>query len=257
MKRNGAGGAIAENDALLSPDWHKALSEKQLMAYVRHSYIWRQSGSTDLAGREQTKQIPKWDGGQDAYGVKFTPVWPKIVRMIRAVDADPGIWIAAHFSPIATRKYVTNIGSFEIPDVTPTNLCGKLSETIYHEYCSDFPKITIDGYNAAGRSIALRLRSLKKLNISDDDRHFCVICDEGYVAATPIVRQGFANAFNLPQGIERYLWPAALEYESKQALYDRIIPAFIPGWLLSAQLLETVKTIRAHWRRYEQLAGKK
>lgn len=251
MRRKEAGGTIAADDTLLTPDWHKALSEKQLMAYVRHSYIWRQSGSTDLESREQVKKVPRWDGGQDAYGVKFTPVWPKIARMIRAVDADPGIWIAAHFSPIATRKYVTYGGSFEVPDVTPTNLCGKLSETIYNEYCSAFPKTVIDGYNTAGRSIALRLRSLQKMNIPEDDKHFCVVCDEGYVTAAPIVRQGFANAFKLPQAIERYLWPAALEYEAKQRLYDRVIPDFIPAWLVSDQLLETVKTIRAHWRRYE------
>lgn len=256
MKRSEAGGTTAADPTLLTPDWHKALSEKQLMAYVRHSYIWRQSGATDLASREQSKTVPRWDGGQDAYGVKFSPVWPKIVRLIRAVDADPGIWVAAHFSPIAIRKYVTDNGSFEVPDVTPTNLCGKLSETIYHEYCSSFPKITIDGYNAAGRSIALRLRSLQRLNVSEDDRHFCVICDEGYVTATPIVRQGFANAFNLPEAIARYVWPAALEYDAKQRLYDRVIPDFIPAWLISDQLLETVKTIRQHWRQYEQPVGK-
>lgn len=250
MKRKEAGGtATAEN--LLSPDWHKGLSEKQLMAYIRHSYVWRQTGSTDRDSKEQTKTNPRWDGGQDAYGVKFTAVWPRIARMVRAVDADPGLWVAAHFSPSGYSKFITQAGSFEVPDVAPSNLCSKVSELVYNEYCSNFAKTTIDAYNTAGRSIALRLRSLQKLAISEEDRHFCVLCDEGYVTAAPFFRQGFANAFKLPEAIDRYLWPAALEFEAKQRLYDRIIPDFIPGWVVSEKLTETVTAIRAHWRRYE------
>lgn len=257
MRRSAVGGtaALSEAEDLLTPDWHKALSEKQLVAYIRHAYIWRQSGATELESPSQTKRNPRWDGGQDAYGVKFTAVWPRIARMVRAVDADPGTWIAAHFSPCGIEKFVQTSGSFEAPDIIPSNLCGAQSEKIYNEYCSKFPKTTIDAYNAAGRAIALRLRSVEKLPVqmSLDERRLCVICDEGYVSAPPFIRQGFANAFNLPDAIARYCKPAAFEYEAKQRLYERVIPDFLPAWLISNQVLDTVKAIRTHWRRYEQL----
>lgn len=257
MRRSAVGGIAAQSEAeeLLTPDWHKALSEKQLIAYIRHSYIWRQSGALELSSGAQTKRNPRWDGGQDAYGVKFTAVWPRIARMVRAFDADPGAWIAAHFSPCGMEKFVQTGGAFEAPDIIPSNLCGKQSEQIYNEYCSKFPKTTIDAYNAAGRSIALRLKSLEKLSVpmSLDERRLCVVCDEGYVPASPFIRQGFANLFNLPEAISRYCRHAAFEYEAKQRLYARVIPEFIPDWLISTQLLDAVKAIRTHWRRYEQL----
>ena len=250
MQHNEAGETVV-NSALYPPDWHKALSEKRLMAYVRHAYIWRSTGAVNKSSREQTKLNPRWDGGQDAYGVKFTAVWPRIARLIRALDADPGIWVAAHFSPSCYGKFLTQKGSFEVPDITPSNLCSKVSETIYNEYCSNFPKTAIDAYNTAGRSIALRLRSLQKLDISDADRNLCVLHDEGYVTATPFLRQGFANGLNVPDVIDSYLRPAAFDFESKQRLYERVIPEFMPAWLISDKLVEAVNAIRVHWSKYE------
>lgn len=244
-------GEIPIVDSLLSADWHSALSDKQITAYTRHAYIWRHTGAVSSSSAAQTSKNPKWDGGTDSYGVKFTSVWPRVTRMIRAVGADPGIWIAAHFSPCGYAKFISGKGSFDLPDISPSNLCSSASEGIHQEYCSKFPQITTDAYNAAGRAITLRLRSAQKLKIPEADQFLCVLSDESHVAATPFLRQGFANVLDVPEVITRYLRPAALEFEAKQRLYEGVIPVYLPAWLISNQLIEVVKAIRTYWTKYE------
>ena len=229
---------------ILSPDWYRELKPQQLMAYVRHSYIWRQSGNTALDSAEQTKKSVRWDGGVDSFGCKFTAVWPRIIKHITAVGADPGVWVAAHFSPIAVKKHIRGMESFEVRDVAPAQLCGKLSEQIYIEYCEYLPQALQLAYETAGRTINLRLKSLAKLNLPKEDQYACVICDEGYVTASPFFRHGFATLFKTTEAADRYLWPAAFEYEANQRLY-----AHVANWCVTENLKQAVAEIRTHWRR--------
>jgi hypothetical protein len=249
MPHNEAG-VMPEHNALLTPDWHTTLTDKQVTAYMRHAYIWRQTGALSKTSPEQARKHPRWDGGTDAYGVKFTAVWPRITRMVRAVGADPGIWVAAHFSPCGYSKFINTKNSFDLPDIAPTFLCSSASEQIYTEYCSEFPRILVDAYNAAGRAISLRMRSLQKLNISEEDRYLCVLADESNVSASPFIRQGFANFMNVPDIVERYLRPAAFDFEAKQRLYETVIPRAMPAWLVSDKLMKLVGVIRKHWSQY-------
>jgi hypothetical protein len=229
---------------LLMPDWHKKLQPTQLLAYLRHAYIWRSRGTVNIESSDHTKKVARWDGGEDSFGCKFTPVWPRIAKMIESCGAFPGIWVAAHFSPVAMRKYVKVGESFEVRDVSPTNLCSKLSEQIYNEYCDFLPPILEQNLETAGRTMDLRLRSLAKLNISKADQYACVVCDEGYVTASPFFRHAFATLFKAEDAVEKYLWAAAFEYEANQALY-----AHLPDWCQTAKLLNAVEVIRTHWRR--------
>jgi hypothetical protein len=228
---------------ILTPDWFRLLQPNQLAAYIRYSYIWRQKGTTQLDKPEQTKRVPRWDGGEDSFGCKFTPVWPRIVKMITACDADPGAWVAAHFSPVAVSKYVSIRESFEVRDISPTQLCSKNSEQIYQEYCEFMPGFIQQNYETAGRTINLRLKSLAKFNLSKTDQYACVICDEGYVTAPPFFRHGFADLFQARDAAEKFLWPAAFEYESNQRLYSRVVE-----WCITKPLLSAVEEIRMYWR---------
>jgi hypothetical protein len=239
-----AGGTHDSTNALLSPDWYKELTQKQLAAYIRHAYIWRQYGPTTLEGSEQFKKVTRWDGGTDAYGCNFTPVWPRIVKLITSLGADPGVWVAAHFSTVAQKKQTSTNASFEIRDVSPAQLCGKNSQSIYEDYCAITPQIIQQEYETAGRSINLRLKSLSRIGLSKADQYTCVICDDGYVTASPFFRHGFASLFKADEAAQRYLSQAALEYEAQQRLYSAV-----PAWCITEQLLELVTTIRSHWRR--------
>lgn len=232
---------------LLSPYWYKQLQPKQLLAYIRHAYIWRQHGTTNLRSQEQSRRIARWDGGEDSYGCKFTAVWPRIAKMILAREADPGIWVAAHFSAIAISKNVSVGESYEMRDVSPSQLCGKESEKIYNEYCDSATRILQHEYETAGRTIALRVKSLARLKISRADQFLCAICDESYVTASPFLRHGFADQAKAVEAADKYLWPAAFTYESLQRIYDDSVEP----WLITDKLLDAVEVIRTHWRRVE------
>lgn len=229
---------------ILSPDWYKSLSPQQLMAYVRHAYIWRQTGNTSLESPEQRRKVVNWDGGENSFGVKYTAVWPRVVKHIIAAGADPGTWVAAHFSPIALKKYIKISESFEVHDLAPSQLCGKLSDKIYLEYCEYLPQALQLDYETAGRTINLRLKSLAKLNLPKTAQYECVICDEGYVTSSPFFRHGFATVFHADDAAEKFLWPAAFEYEANQRLYANVV-----DWCITDKLKKVVEEIRTHWRR--------
>lgn len=239
-----AGGTPNEAKVLPSLDWHKQLDSKQLAAYIRHAYVWRQYGPTSFNSAEQFKPVKRWDGGTDAFGCNFTPVWPRIAKMIKAAEADPGLWVAAHFSPVSQKKHTTTNSSFEVRDVAPTQLCGKNSQNIYDTYCAIAPQVIQQEYETAGRSINLRLKSLSRIGLSKADQYACAICDEGYVTASPFFRHGFAALFQAENAVVKYLPAAALEYEAQQRLYINV-----PDWCITEQLIQAVNAIRTHWRR--------
>lgn len=236
------------SDELLAPDWYKQLNKTQLAAYVRHAYIWRQNGAVDIESAQQRKRVIRWDGGEDSFGCKFTAVWPRIVKTIVSYDAHPGVWVAAHFSHVALAKRINGKASFDARDVSPSELCSGDSHKIYADYCAQTPAMLREEYQIAGRTINLRLRSLERLNLDKSDQYLCVTCDEGYVTASPFFRHGFASIFKADAAAERYLLPAAFDYESRQPLYDAAVDG-VCQWCITKQIMQTVVTIRAQWRR--------
>jgi hypothetical protein len=229
---------------LLAPDWYKELSPPQLMGYIRHSYIWRSTGSTNLTSPEQAHKNVRWDGGEDSFGCKFTPVWPRILKMITSYNAEPGIWVAAHFSPLANVMSSDASGSFEIREISPTHLCSKTSAKLYQDYCDYFPKAIAEKCETAMRSVVLRIKSLSKLPLTRSAQYACAVCDESHVTATPFFRHAIAANAEAHEAAEKYLWPSAFDYEAQQRLY-----AGVPPWCCTKELMNAVLTIRTHWRR--------
>lgn len=251
MTRNVAGETSELSPTLLLPDWFKKLSKPQLAAYIRHAYIWRTHGAASFDNPLHKKRVSRWDGGEDSFGCKFTAVWPRIVNAVLEHGADPGLWVAAHFSSVGIGKRTNTGASFDARDLAPAEMCNKLSPTIYDNYCHSLPKIISEEYQLAGRTINLRMRGLERLHLNKADQYLCAICDEGYVSAPPFFRYGFAALAQVPAAAARYLMPAAYDYESKQRIYDAVLADNNCKWCVTEQLLDVVTGIREQWRNFK------
>jgi hypothetical protein len=95
------------------------------------------------------------------------------------------------------------------------------------------------------------MRGLERLKLDKHDQYLCALCDEGYVSASPFFRQGFAALAQVPEAVNRYLMPAAYDYESKQRVYDAVVTNSECKWCITEQLLNVVSGIRSQWRRFK------
>ena len=242
MMPKGAGAVQAQIE--LAPNWHKLLDKTQLAAYIRYQYIRYYENEWDWDAPQHSRRRANWDGGKDRFGVRHTSVWNKIADLILAEDADPGIWVAAHFSDLGRNLVISQTHS--LPEIRPTSLRSSQSPALYAKYCAQYPKMLQQAYQVAGATIANRVRGTLSLKMDPDDQAFYVLCDEGYVSASPFFRYVFSEQLGCQRGVERYLWLAALEYEAQQRLFDvalRQEPECFTE-TLKAALYE----IRKHWR---------
>lgn len=237
-----AAGAVAARD--LAPDWHLRLNQEQLAAYIRYQFIRLYDNVHDWDDPAHNRKRTHWDGGKDSYGVKHTPVWQRIAKMVRQRNADPGLWVHAHFSPIAVLK--TGVQTTGMPEMRPTRLSSGQSPDIYKAYCDELPGILTSAFEVAGMTLAKRIRGTQDLKLSQDDQVFYCVCDELYVSASSFFRHAFAAQLGCDRGIERYLWFAALDYEAQQRAYD----AAVEPWCITEPLLAAVHEIRDHWESY-------
>lgn len=228
----------------LAPDWHLGLNLEQLTAYVRYQFIRLYENEQNWDSPVHNRKRSHWDGGKDSYGVKHTSVWNRIAQMIRRNKAHPGMWVNAHFSPFSFLKSGAQLSG--LPEMRPTRLCSGQSVGTYLEYREQLPGILAHDFEIAGMTLAKRFRGTQDLKLEPDDQVFYVVCDELYVSSSPFFRHAFSAQLNCERGVERYLWNAALDYESKQPAYD----AAVEPWCLTELLQRTTTYIRNHWERY-------
>lgn len=233
-------------DPISSPEWHRELTDAQLAAYIRYQYIKRYENEWDWDSPAHNRPRIHWDGGKDSFGVRHSPVWGRIATMVRQHRADPGIWVAAHFSGVSYLKLVTEKHS--IPDMRPNRLCTAKSAAIYHEYLSEAAHIIRSACQVAGGTIANRIRGTQALGLSLDDQLYYVLGDEGYVSASPFFRHAFAARMGCDRALERYLWLAALDYEAQQRAYDVALQN--EPWCITEPLIAATIEIRNHWKGY-------
>lgn len=245
MTPNGAG-AVQDLPIELTPDWHLRLTDHQLAAYIRYQFIRHHEKVTDWDDPAHNRHRKHWDGGEDSFGVKHSSVWARIIKQIRSCNADPGLWVQAHFSPVSYKRAIAETHS--IPDIRPNNLCAAKSVAIYSEYRAQLSQILLAGLNVAGETIANRFRGTAALNMPPDDQAFYVLCDENYVTASPFFRHAFAAQMGCARAIERYLWHAALDYEAQQRIYDVALRK--EHWCFTDLLQAAVQDIRKHWGEY-------
>ena len=244
MTLNEAGAVQAPVD--LSPDWHNTLTDTQLQAYIRYQYLRHYNNAWDWDDPIHAKRRPSWDGGKDRFGVKHTAVWGRIARAVRNRKADPGLWVAAHFSPVSYVKLTET--TREIPDIRPGMLAASDAALVYDRYLSYIPKMMLNGVRVAGTTIAHRLRGTAALELSKADQLFFVLCDEAYVSANDFYRHAFAAQLGCDRAVERYLWCAALDYEAQQRVYDLVLKD--ESWCFTEALVAAVDAIREHWRQF-------
>lgn len=247
MRLQGVGGQ--KTDDTLDPEWYRQLNDEQLAAYIRYLFIYHCEGTIDWDSPAHSIRRPYWDGGKDAHGTKFKSVWTKIIPVVKAHNANPGTWVAAHFSAalhsvrIATGKNVIN-GKPEI-------LASSISPEVYAEYIRTFDTQLQHQYASAEASISTRYTITEAFNLPEDDQVLLVLCDKSHVNAPPFLRHAFADELKCARAINKFIWPAAVEYETKQALYDKFIESHPDlDWFVSPNLKKFVADIRKHWRRY-------
>jgi hypothetical protein len=244
-------GDARQTDAtLLAQEWHSSLNLAQLAAYIRYEYIRLQEAVFDWDSPAHSRPRPYWDGGRSPDGVKHKSIWDKIARAVRSVSANPGVWIAAHFSG-AAYAVRTSAGKGTIAS-RPELLASELSQDVYAQYVSSFQQLFFEQFESARVSLGSRFNITAGLGLEKDDHFYLSVCDATHVNASPFLRHAFSNEFSCARGIARYLVPAALEYDLKQPLYEQLIcehPEY--DWLVSESLYEKVLKFRAHWSTYE------
>lgn len=244
MTLNEAGAVQAPVE--LAQTWYTALNDEQLQAYIRYQYFRHYDNAWDWDDPVHTQHRPTMDGGKDRFGVKHTPVWGRIAKAVKRNNADPGLWVSAHFSPVSYHKFSDEPKI--LSDVRPGNLASSVSGEVYQVYLQSMPKILQTGLRVTGTTIAARLRGTAPLKLSHDDQLFFVLCDEAYVSGTDFFRHAFAAQLGCERAVERYLWRAALDYEAQQRAYDYVLKD--EPWCFTELLCAAVDTIRNHWRHY-------
>lgn len=234
---------------LLDPDWHrKYLSDAQLAAYIRYQFIWLKENAVDWDSRAHSIRRPTWDGGRDADGVSRSNTWAEIALRVRASQAEPGMWVHAHFSPAAEKSDGVLLAK---PEVRPNKLHSAKSVNIYGRYIMFIQDVLWRNFELAGRTINQRFLTTQSLGLSEEDQRLYVLCDESYVTATPFFRHAFAAIGDkCDPAIEEYLWLAALDYDVHQKAYDNLISVHNENWWITDDLKAAVIDIRSHWENY-------
>lgn len=246
MKPHGVGGIESPiYDKYLSYDWYKALNRDQLEAYIRYLFIALSEHAYDVDARAQKSKRVHWDGGVNNYGCKQKCVWAKIADAIRANDAVPGTWIAAHFSPsfhavrIAENKgYVST---------RPELIC---SPDVYSYYLTTFDSMVTEQCRSAEFSMSAQITLLQKVIQDPDDLMLYIVADKTHFNATPFFRHAFAAHYGCDRGVSRYIVQAAIEYDMNQQLYDDLALRPENEWWISDNLKKVVSENRKYWSKY-------
>ena len=86
---------IEVSDAIIA-----ATAPQVRIAYV-HEYRRRReaiSGTAESTTGSTSYLMPRWDGGRDAFGRRYSPIWPKIAKLLLEHEWPIGKYIAAQFS---------------------------------------------------------------------------------------------------------------------------------------------------------------
>lgn len=249
MKLQKAGEIPADDSCFLETDWYKRLNKSQLEAYVRYLFVAHKTKAYSPEAIEHRQKKLKWDGGCDSYGTRYKRLWSKIVDFMASVDADPGIWVAAHFSPVfhAVRVAENKCLIDNRPELLQTNL----SYDIYERYTEVFSHIVSAQCSSAEISVATQLKTLDSIITDPDDRVFYIVSDRTNVNAPPFFRHALAALFDCARGVKKYQAPAVVEYSTNQRLYDELLREPENDWWVTAAQKQNAIKFRKYWSRVD------
>lgn len=249
MKLQGVGGRKRDEAALSSPEWFQDLTQSQLEAYIRYLFIYMREGVADWDTPAHADHRPHWDGGKDTKGCRHKSVWNLIANRVKANSANPGMWVAAHFSPAITAVRLAQ-GKGLIA-TRPELLNNNHSVEIYDDYVRNFDESFLQRFSSAETSLDTRFRILEPLQLPADDRFLLAVCDKTHVNAPPFLRHAFSAAMDCRRAVRKFAIAAAIDYEMQQPMYDQFIASHDEyEWLLTDELKKVMVWLRRHWSAY-------
>ena len=206
-------------------------------------------GVKDWDTLPHSKSRPHWDGGKDIKGVRHKCIWTLIASHIKSAGANPGVWVAAHFSPALTAVRLAK-GKGLIA-TRPELLNSNFSGDVYSEHVSNFDDSFLRRFVSAESSLDTRFKILQAVSLPEDDRALLTLCDKTHVNASPFLRHAFASAMGCRRAVKKFAVQAAIDYEMEQPLYDDFITSHEEyEWLLTDELKKVVIWFRQHWSNY-------
>lgn len=249
MKLQEVGEQRQDETGMLSHDWFLRLNAEQIEAYIRYLFIYMREGVADWDTPAHARKRPHWDGGKDSKGCKHKSVWNLIAKKIKENAANPGMWVAAHFSPSVTAVRLSK--GLGLISNRPEILNSTSSVEIYDDYVRNFDELFMDRFESAAASIDTRFKILEPLPLSRDDRMLSTICDTSHVNATPFLRHAFSAEMGCRRGARKFAVAAALDYEMQQPMYDNFIDNNDGyEWLRTDDIKKVVVWLREHWSTY-------
>lgn len=249
LKEIGAISRTMNHDAeILKPDWYRQLSDEQLMAYIRYQFIRLKEHVIDLDSPAHTQHRLQWDGGTSNSGASYKNFWPTVLKKFREMEAHPGVFVVARFSPIASSFDMAK--RMSAPPLKPSSLYDHNSQTIYTEYCKRFNSNFAFHLNIAVKVIAQRLKELAAHPMPYDARLFYALCDEAHLSTPAFFRYGMARAADCEKAALKYLWQTAVDYDAQQPLYDVACRDQAVSDFISPELQQHVVNFRKHWMTY-------
>lgn len=192
---------------------------------IRHVYVTSYRAACYPRSQDYgTKPIARWDGGRDAGGKRFKPVWPMLAELFIARHVDPSLIIQLGF-----RMWQRS----SPPAPPPDYFKGEQVFIAYAEHQPTLLRQTETEFLSASESLKTYIvlwtahwlskgRSLDQLMIS-------ALQDHVEVHASSLFRYVMAMSCNLPHVAEVYKGDALRQYVLSRSLYDNgwreVIPA--------------------------------
>lgn len=158
---------------------------------------------------------PRWDGGSDAYGRKYAPIWPKIAQIVIDEKLIPHVFIAVQFIKCKHDAPV------------PTILLSNSALSKYHKAEFDFPKET--RYHLELQNIAAKQAIDNQLRIGVDENIACskVVMDT-HISLSALYRYSLAFHNKLMKAADFWKEDAIKQYISMPYIYDEVWGKLIP-----------------------------
>lgn len=177
---------------------------------------------------------PAWDGGEDSFGRRCRPIWPKIAETIVRLGVDPVAFIRAQF-------WCRRNDSRPPP---PTYLLSDEAAARYGAYLQQAPAAARREYDAALATIQCEVLLLTA-NLGESYRnaiHY-TLRNVTTVRASALIRYCLSVIENLPDLMQLFHDQALLQYVFQQEIIDAAFGERIPAVLreecvqLRAQIL--------------------
>lgn len=205
-----------ETGAILAPMTPVASCRDRMEQLVRDIYIAqrKEAGDDGYGDRE----MARWDGGEDAYGVNHQRIWPRLVAHLANLGASPIEYIVAQFHKARRDR-------LPLPNQMFSDAAVERWRTYRQTVAGDLRRqLTWELDSVNGK--VLTLQSGLKWQRERAVRYALLNTRE--VQATALLRYCLAIDFGMPDIAERYHEQALVEYTFQKQAFDESWQTCIP-----------------------------